>query len=131
MRREVIENAINNISDQYKDEALAYQSKAEVSEIDSMSSKKTKRILTTGIAVAVIAALGATATAFAAGAFKIKTRDPEPQETLVAHLDSYDEVADEWSVVETEYTNVEQTIEGEEGVKGSRYYFLAKITFNS
>ena len=115
MKREVIENAINNISDQYKDEALAYHSKAEVSEINGMSSKKTKRILTTGIAVAMVVAVGATATAFAAGVFKIKTRDPEPQETLVAHMNSYDEDTDEWSVEETKYTDIEKIIEVEEG----------------
>lgn len=110
MRREVIENAINNISDQYKDEALAYQSKAEVSEIDGMSSKKTRRIFTAGIAVAMIAAMGATA--YATGIFNVKTRDPEPQETLVAHWEAYDE-NDEIETVETEYTNVKKIIEVE------------------
>lgn len=80
MKRELIEKAIGNISEQYKDEALEYQCKATVSDINGMNVKKSRRFVTVGIAAALIAAFGATA--YASDLFKITKRDPEPQETI-------------------------------------------------
>lgn len=89
MKRELIEKAIGNISEQYKDEALEYQCKATVSDINGMKAKNSRRFVTVGIAAALIAAVGATT--YATGAYKILMRNPEPQETVQIPYEVEDE----------------------------------------
>lgn len=109
MKRELIEKAIGNISEQYKDEALEYQCKATVSDINGMNVKKSRRILTVGIAAALIAAIGATT--YATGAYKILKRNPAPQETIQIHYDVIDEESGDPGYFE--YNNVAKIIEAE------------------
>ena len=81
MRPEVISEAINNISDEYKLEALELHNQATVSEVTNMTThKSTKRFVGVGIAASLTLALGITA--FATDFFGIRTRDAEPEETL-------------------------------------------------
>lgn len=90
MRREVISEAVNNISDKYKLEALELHDQAIVSDVTNMTSRKnTKRLVGIGIAASLSLALGITAVA--TDFFGIRQRDAESEETMeVVYHDMYD-----------------------------------------
>lgn len=94
MKREMISEAMNNISEEYRLEALEVHNR-DVSEVTNMSTKKnTKKFVIVGIAAALTCALGATAYATVAG--RLNVREPEPEETVSYVIPSHDfEVIDE------------------------------------
>ena len=82
MKREVISEALNNISEEYRAEALEMHSLEVVSGPGNMK----KKIVTIVLAAAITTALGATAYAALNG---MTARDGEPGETLVSEVPAY------------------------------------------
>ncbi|SMC37262.1 hypothetical protein SAMN06296952_0779 [Oscillospiraceae bacterium] len=82
MKREVISEALNNISEEYRAEALEMHSLEVVSGPGNMK----KKIVTIILAAAITAALGATAYAALTG---MTSRNGEPEETLVNEIPAY------------------------------------------
>lgn len=82
MKREVISEALNNISEEYRAEALEMHSLEVVSGPGNMK----KKIVTIILAAAITAALGATAYAALTG---MNSRDGEPGETIVMDTPAY------------------------------------------
>ena len=81
MRPEVISEAIKNISEEYKLEALELHDQAVVSEITNMKSHGiSKKVVVVGLAASLTLALGVTA--YATDFFGIKQRDAAPGESL-------------------------------------------------
>lgn len=89
MRPEVISEAIKNISDEYKLEALELHDQAKVSEITNMKRGISKRLVGVGVAASLALALGITA--YATDFFGIKQRDAAPGEKLTVEYQVEDE----------------------------------------
>ena len=80
MRRDLIENAINQLDEEYKLEALELHNQP-ISETTGMSKNRIKKtFIAVAIAACLTLALGITA--FATDFFGIRTRDPESKEKL-------------------------------------------------
>ena len=82
MKREVISEAMSNIAEEYRAEALEMHSLEVVSGPGNMK----KKIVTIILAAAIMAALGATAYAALTG---MTSRDGEPGETIVMDIPAY------------------------------------------
>ncbi len=82
MKREVISEAVNNISEEYRAEALESHNR----EVVSGSGNMKKKIVTIAVVAALITALGVTTYAAIEG--RMSVRDAEPEETVLVTLDS-------------------------------------------
>ena len=82
MKREVISEAVNNISEEYRAEALESHNH----EVVSGSGNMKKKIVAVAIAAAVTTALGVTAYAAISG--RMSVRDAEPEETILVTQES-------------------------------------------
>lgn len=88
MKREVISEAMKNISEEYRLEALELHNR-DVSEMTSMNAKKnSKKLITIGLVAAVTGALGITAFATAYGRMTITEHNPD--ETVVFTAPAFD-----------------------------------------
>lgn len=93
MRPEVISEAINDISEEYKLEALELHDKEVVSdEINMGSHKASKKVVGIGIAVGLTLAFGVTA--YATDLFGIRQHDVEPDETIAVKYELEDEAGE-------------------------------------
>lgn len=88
MKREVITEAMNNISENYRLEALELHN-LEVSEVNTVSKKiSCKKLLVICVAAAVTFAIGVTAYAAVSG--RLSIREPEPDETISFDIPAFD-----------------------------------------
>ena len=76
MKDNIISEVVNNIDDDYIDEALEFHT----SDVINMKTNRKHKILVVGIAASLTLALGVTA--YAAGVFMMSKRDAEPSETI-------------------------------------------------
>lgn len=89
MKRGTFSEALNNIPEEFKLEALELHNQSPISVVNNMNKKK-KSIITVAIAASFVAALGATAAA--TGLFgSTKTKTPETGETIALEKSTYNE----------------------------------------
>lgn len=105
MKKEVVSEAINKISEEYILEALELQNDPRVSEIEDMKSKNTTRkIFVVGLAASLTLALGATA--YATGLFGMDSRDAAENETLKVTYNLADGENDGTEKIEVQYNDL-------------------------
>lgn len=114
MKRDVMSDALNNISEEYIDEALGLHRSEVVSEMGDMNTKKVRRRF--GVAViAAVLVLAFGVSAYATDLFGLFSKEPEPGETITINYDiaDYDEEGNELDTVtheEVEYSDITKII---------------------
>lgn len=101
MKRGIMTEAVRNIDEEYRLEALNLLNQADVSELTNMKMKNTRRIAIVAIAATMTFALGGVVAA-KTGLFGTTIREAAPEETLKISTYEYDSDSD--TVIPTEYT---------------------------
>lgn len=123
MRRGVVSEAMDKMSDKYKLEALELLNQAEISEITNMKNgKSTRKIITVGLAASLTLALGVSVAA-ANGVFSMNVREADPSETITHIVQDYDEESDTIYEYEETVSDIENiiTFEGPDSCYGIEF----------
>ena len=109
MKREVISDAMRNISEDYRLEALELHN-PEISEVNTMrTNKSSKKFLVVGVAAALTCAIGVMTYAAVSG--RLNIREPEPNETISIEYPAYDiEAVNDAGEIETIHQNAQTVV---------------------
>lgn len=89
MKRGIMSEAVRNIDEEYRLEALNLLNQAEVSELTNMKQKNVRKIVTVAIAATMTLALGGVVAA-KTGLFGMNVREAQPEETVKQEYHEYD-----------------------------------------
>lgn len=110
MKRGIMTEAVRNIDEEYRLEALNLLNQAEVSDLTNMKKNNARKILTIAIAATMTLALGGVVAA-KSGVFGTTFRETEPDETVKVMTQEYDPETDTVTSIECTVDDVSAVVQ--------------------